>query len=199
MTKDENGHKKGNLVVVMDAGLAAKLNDFIGMTQDCDDGNKFNVAHPGAKREAGTFGRAICVNQHIVSNAGKGAPLGDVVMLKHDQMSIVLKQSAGKAKDAIFMMKDFVIAYGPMLAIPEDLVEQVGLYLAAIIIDAVVTGVAIGAQTVLDTDLWALEKEPTKPKPSPSSTPTSSSKQPCPDPTQTPVSTNTELTIILRY
>lgn len=183
LTKDENGHKKGDPVIVMDARLAQKLNDFIGRIEDCEDGTKFNAEHPDKKRARATLGRSICSGESVAINSGKGGPFSDIAMIKHNQMSIMIKDTAKKAKEAFFVIKDFVIAYGPMLAIPEEVIEQVAIYVAAVVINAVVDGIAVEAQTLLAVDVWVAVADPSQ-----TELPTTTSKSGCPDPTKKPVS-----------
>lgn len=107
-------------------------------------------------------------------------------------MTIDSAATAGKAKDALLVLKDFIIAYNAVLAVPEELVNQLGTYILAIIIDAIVIeNVEIGPENFLGPDL-AVMYGAMSPRPTPTSTaPTSSSSSSgCPDPTKTPASTH---------
>jgi hypothetical protein len=186
MNDDKDGLKKGDLVAVMDDGFAQKLADFIGMSGDCEDGRNFDAQHPKSKRVEGTLGHAICGAERIISNAGKDAPFGDLTLLQYDQESLVLKENVGNFADAVMVIRDYVFDYAPLIGLPDEVVEQVGLYVAAFAMSYVIDGVKIGAKTVLNSNVWSAKNDQSRPSPSPSS------KAGCPDPTATPVSIITQ-------
>jgi hypothetical protein len=157
---DGNGRKQGDLLAIMDAELANRLNDYLAMTSgiSCEDGVKFDADHPTKKRGGVPMGKAICAAESVIKSAGKNQPFGDITLLQHDQMGIMMKGTAGNAKEALVVVKDFVIAYAPLLAIPEELIEQVATYVLALAIDQVIEGVKLGAETLLDSGLWELNQ-----------------------------------------
>jgi hypothetical protein len=171
---------------------------------DCEDGRKFDANHGSRKRAStATYGQALCAAEGIVAMSGKGGAFADLTLMSHDKIGIEFVATAGKAKDALLILKDFIIAYGPILAMPEELAEQLGTYILAIIIDAVVIEhVPIGPVNVIGPDL-AVTYGTMSPRPSPTPTATSttpvSSSSGCPDPTKTPVSNNLKFLLVFSY
>jgi hypothetical protein len=188
---DDNGHKKGDLLATLDADLAQRINEIVHRMTDCEDGRKFDNAHDSRKRVSQpTYGQALCAAEAVVGMSGKGGAFSDLTLLSHDKMEIEFVATAVKAKDALLVLKDFIIAYGPFLAIPEVFAEQFGTFVLALIIDAVVIeNFPIGQMNYIGPDLavtyGAMSPRPT---PTPTSSTSASSSSGCPDPTQTPVS-----------
>lgn len=109
------------------------------------------------------------------------APFADIAMMKHDQMAVMINDNSGKANDAPIVIKDFVTCYAPFLAVPDKVIDQVAVYAAALAIDALIDGIGIGAQTVLATDIWVINPDPSR------TTTTATSESDCPDATKIPV------------
>jgi hypothetical protein len=199
VASDENGHKKGDLLAVLDADLARRIDEVVRRMKDCEDGREFDATH-GSRKRAGTatYGQALCAAEGVIGMSKRGGAFADLTLLDHNKMGIEFAATAGKAKDALLVLKDFIIAYGPMLAIPEEFAERLGTYVLAIILDAIVIdNIPIGPQNYIGPEL-AVSYGRMSPKPTPTSTaPPSSSSSGCPDPTKTPVSHN--LTNIGQY
>ena len=170
--------------------MARKINEAALRMLDCADGRAFDTSHGTRKRGgAVTYGQALCAAEGVVGMASKGGPFADLTMLSHDKIGIEFAANARKAKDALMVLKDFIIAYSPVLAIPPELVDQLGTYILAILIDSmIVENIAIGPENYIGPDL-AVTYGIMSPRPTPTSasvTSTSSSSG-CPDPTKTPV------------
>jgi hypothetical protein len=119
---DADGHKKGDLLATLDAELARRINEAAHRMTDCVDGKNFDTAH-GTRKRRGTasYGQALCAAEGIVGMAGKGGAFADLTLLSHEKVGIEFAATAVKAKEALLVLTNFITAYGPMLAIPEDL------------------------------------------------------------------------------
>jgi hypothetical protein len=176
-------------LATLDANLAKKINEIAHLMSDCEDGRKFDAAH-GSRKRAGTstYGQALCAAEGVIGMSQKGGALADLTLLDHSKMGIEFAATAGKAKEALLVLKDFIIAYGPVLAIPEESAEQIGIYVLAIVVGALIDNIPIGPVNYLRPEL-AVTYDAMSPKPTPTTAaPSSSSSSGCPDPTQTPVS-----------
>jgi hypothetical protein len=188
-----SGHKKGDLLAVLDSDLADKINEIAHRMTNCADGTQFDASHGSRRRgDTATYGEALCAAEGVIRQAGKGGPLADLMLLDHDQIGIQFAANAEKAKDALLVLTDFISAYGAVFAIPEQSMEQLATYILALIIDSlVVDKIAIGEMNYIGQELavtyGAMEPKPTAPTPKSASV-SSSSSSGCPDPTKTPVS-----------
>jgi len=157
---------------------------------DCADGRNFDSSHGTRRRGGGTtYGQALCAAEGIVGMTGQGGAFADLTMLSHDKIGIQFAANAGKAKDALVVLKDFIVAYAPMMVMPEQMAEELGTYILAIIIDAmIIENVPIGPMNYIDPNLavtyGAMSSRPT---PTSASATSTSSSTGCPDPSKTPV------------
>lgn len=188
-TADGNGHKRGDILATLDGDLADHLNEVVHNFTNCEDGQLFDSSHGQRKRGGSTYGQALCASEGVIVNSGKGAPFGDLTLLSHDKMGLQIYGTAGKAKDALDVLMKFIAAYSSTLAIPEDLVEQLALYVLVLVLNSVVfDSIPIGPQNFISPDVGVIYGA-MSPRPTPTSasaTPSSSSSG-CPDPTNTPV------------
>jgi hypothetical protein len=161
---------------------------------DCADSKKFDSTHGTRRRDSGTtYGQALCAAEGVVGMTGKGGAFADLTMLSHDKVGIEFAANATKAKDALLVLKDFIIAYGPIMAIPSELTEQLGTYILAIIINTmIIENVPIGPINYISPDL-VVTYGAMSPRPTPTSTSSTvtSTSSGCPDPTKTPVGIQT--------
>jgi hypothetical protein len=185
VTSAGNGFSKGDLVAILDKDMAARIDEIMHRMVDCEDGRKFDSEQSLNKRAADVtkYAPAICAAEGVAGMATPGGPFGDLLLLKHDQMAFGFADAAGKAKDALVVVKDFVLAYAPMLTIPEDLADQLATYLFALAIETVIEGVTLTEKNRIEASLVVTGSL----LPSPVSTTTSSTSS-CPDPEKTPVS-----------
>lgn len=156
---DTDGHKKGDILATLDTDLARKINEVVQRIEDCEDGRQFDAKH-GTRKRAGTatYGQALCAAEGVVGMSGKGDRFADLTMLSHDNIGIEFAVTAGKAKEALLVLKDFIIAYSPVLAIPPELVEQFGTYVLAIIIDSlVINDTPVGPMNFIGPDLAVMQ------------------------------------------
>jgi hypothetical protein len=172
----------------LDANLAGKINEVAHLMIDCEDGRKFDTAH-GSRKRAGTatYGQALCAAEGVIGMSQKGGALADLTLLDHSKMGMEFAATAGKAKEALLVLKDFIIAYGPVLAIPEEHAEQLGIYVLAIVVHAILEKIPIGPENYIRPEI-AVSYGAMSPRPTPTTTAPSSSSSGCPDPTKTPVS-----------
>lgn len=173
----------------MDEDLAGRVNEVAHRMLDCEDGRLFDSKH-GLRRRGGavTYGQALCAAEGVVGMAGNGGTFADLTLLSHDRIGMEFANGADKAKEALLVLRTFILAYSPILAIPEDIVDQLGTYVLAIIIDALILdNIPIGPTNTIDPAL-AVTYGAMKPKPTPTSASATPSTSGCPDPTQTPVS-----------
>jgi hypothetical protein len=120
---------------------------------------------------------------------GKGGAFADLTLLSHNNVGIEFAANAGKAKDALLVLKDFILAYGPMMAMPSELAEQLGILILAMIIDSmIIENIPIGPANYIGPDL-AITYGAMSPRPTPTSVSVSStsSSSGCPDPTKSPI------------
>jgi hypothetical protein len=174
----------------LDKNLADQINEIAHRMTSCADGQQLDASHGSRRRgDTATYGEALCAAEGVISMAGKGGPLADLTLLNHDRIGIEFAANAAKAKDALVVLKDFILAYSAVLAIPETNVEQLATYILAVIIDAlVIDNIAIGATNYIEQEL-AVTYDAMRPRPTPTSASvTSSTSSGCPDPTKTPVS-----------
>lgn len=187
---DAGGHKKGDLLATLDADMAHRINEAAYRMLDCADGRNFDTKHGTRKRGGSvTYGQALCAAEGSVGMARKGGPFADLTMLSHENIGIELAATAIKAKEALLILEDFILAYSVVLAIPPQLVDQLGTYILAIVVDSmVIEHVDIGPENYIGPDL-AVTYGAMSPRPSPTSTSAtpSSSSSGCPDPSATPV------------
>jgi hypothetical protein len=155
---------------------------------DCVDGKNFDTAH-GTRKRRGTasYGQALCAAEGVVGMAGKGGAFADLTLLSHEKVGIEFAATAVKAKEALLVLTKFITAYGPMLAIPEDLAGQLGTYILALVIDSLlVDNLPIGPINYIGSDL-VVTYDAMSPRPTPTSTSatSASSSSGCPDPSET--------------
>jgi hypothetical protein len=185
---DAEGHKKGDLLATLDADLARRINEAAHRMTDCADGKKFDTAH-GTRKRRGTasYGQALCAAEGVVGMAGKGGTFADLTLLSHEKVGIEFAATAVKAREALLVLTNFITAYGPMLAIPEELAGQLGTYILALVIDSfLVDNLPIGPINYIGPDL-AVTYDAMSPRPTPTSTSatSTSSSSGCPDPAKT--------------
>ncbi|KAF1995307.1 hypothetical protein P154DRAFT_611177 [Amniculicola lignicola CBS 123094] len=189
MPSDGNGHKKGDIIAKLDVELARRINEIAHRMMNCEDGRKFDSEHKLRRRDDPiTYGQALCAAEGIIGMTGTGSAFSDLAKISFDNMRFEFAQNAKLAKDALPILRDFILALGPALAIPEKLVDQLTVYVLAIVIDALVLEkVPISPENFLGPDIVVLVGSRTATLTPTSTSTTASATSGCPDPTQTPL------------
>jgi hypothetical protein len=175
----------------MDKDLAAQINEVAHRMMDCEDGRLFDSKH-GLRRRAKTptYGQVLCSSQGVITMAGKGGPLADLILVSHDKIRMQLANSAPLAKKALVELQGFILLYSPLLSIPPQLLEQLGTLVVALVVDTLILDkLPIGPINVIRPEL-AITYGAMSPKPTPTSASATSSASACPDPSKTPVRGN---------
>ncbi|OAL44289.1 hypothetical protein IQ07DRAFT_649330 [Pyrenochaeta sp. DS3sAY3a] len=182
---DANGHKKGDLIASLDEKLAKKIDEVARRMIDCADGQKFDTLQGFRRRNSEiSYGQALCASEGVIGMAGNGGPLADLTLMRHDQMGLQLAETATQAKQALVILKDFILAFSPVLGITPELVEPLGIYVLALIIDSmVIDKIPIGAVNVIAPDV-AVTYGAMSPRPTPTSSSASPTSSGCPEETQ---------------
>ncbi|KAI0004056.1 hypothetical protein F4779DRAFT_630464 [Xylariaceae sp. FL0662B] len=179
VTKADNGFSKGDLAAILDKGLASRIDEVMRRLHDCDDGKKFDSEHKSKKRAGASYGQAICGAETVASMAQPGGTFNDLLLLNPNQLPFGFANPAGEVAQAANVVVDFVLAYAPMLSIEPELAQQLGTYLFALAIDALVENIPLGETNRIKSSLVTTSTA-TSPKPS-------STKSGCPDPTASPL------------
>ena len=79
VTTSRTGYSEGDYVAIMDSEFAARLDNVIRQSKDCEDGRKFDEDHIQANRLRATHGQLLC--GAIAAFAMAFAPQGKVTDL----------------------------------------------------------------------------------------------------------------------
>jgi hypothetical protein len=141
---DSAGFTKGDLSGVLDADLAGRLDEFMHRRKECQLGSEFDKEHPPKKRAGGTYGQALCAAQGVMQGATANGPFNDPVLL--DPAGVNFGFAAGAAQDAANQLAEFITAYAPLIALPDELIGEISNYVLALAIDTIIENVTLGEQ-----------------------------------------------------
>lgn len=166
MTLAVDGFESGDLVGILDKGLADRLNEFMQRTKDCQAGSDFDQQHPAPaparKRvSGGTYGQALCASQVVMGGVQAGGPWNDLLLLNPAGVHFQFAQAAGPALNAANQFADFVHTYAPMMAAPTELLDQLGTYIFALAIDAIVESIPLGEKNRIKATMVTTTAGPT--------------------------------------
>jgi hypothetical protein len=171
VTSAVDGFEKGDLAGILDKDLADRLNEFMQRSKDCQAGKEFDNQHPARKRAGGgTFGQALCASEAVMGGATAGGPWNDLVLLNPAGVHF---QFAGVALDAANQLAEFVRAYAPLLAVPDELLESISTYVLALAIDTIIENSPLGEKNRIKASMI----------PTSSSSGSSTTTTGCPEPT----------------
>jgi hypothetical protein len=132
LPEDDSGHKKGEIVAIMDKSLAKKLKDFSHPEPLCEEGLAFDKDTTTTdKRDASpqqaaggnqiqhgrTLGQVICGTQNVLVNVKPGGIFSELVPFV-PSLKLGPKPVAKRTRKALENIKDFLAAYGPMASVP---------------------------------------------------------------------------------
>lgn len=140
------GFEKGDLSGVLDVSLANRLDEFMHRRKDCQAGRVFDEKHSKRRRASGSYGQALCAAQSVMQGATADGPFNDLVLLSPAGVHFQFVKAAGAAREAANELAEFVTAYAPLIALPEDLVEEISVYVFALAIDTIVENIPLGEQ-----------------------------------------------------
>ncbi|KAB5554874.1 hypothetical protein GE09DRAFT_1239220 [Coniochaeta sp. 2T2.1] len=111
VTAAVDGFDKGDLAVILDKGLADRLNEFMDRTKDCQAGSDFDQQHsapaPARKRAGGgTYDQALCASQAVMGGVQAEGPWNDLLLLNPAGVHFQFAQAAGPAMDAANQPQD---------------------------------------------------------------------------------------------
>lgn len=154
---------------------------------ECADGRDFDDGTSLRRRAGPGYGAAICAVEGAATMARQGGPLNDLLLLNPNQLRFGFAAAAGDVARAANIAVDFVVAYAPMLDLPEDVAVQLGNFLFALAVDTLLENLPLGEENRIEASLLTTETPPTSTA-TPTSSSSSSRSSSCPDPTSTPVS-----------
>ncbi|KAM0280464.1 hypothetical protein ACHAQH_004043 [Verticillium albo-atrum] len=171
VTAPEEGFDIGDLVGLLDLGMSDRLNEYMQRTQNCGIGQEFDSQHPTRKRAGGTYGQALCAAESVVQGSTPGGPWNDLLLLNPNGVHFNFRP--GMALEAMNVFAEFLRAYAPLMAVPEELANDIGVYILALAIHTIVENVPLAEKNRFKSDLVS-----TGTQDAPSSTATG-----CPEPT----------------
>jgi hypothetical protein len=178
-----DGFGKGDLAVILDKDLAARIDEVMHRTIQCEDGRKFDSEHGTQKRAAASFGQAVCAAEAVAGMAGPGGSFNDILLLDPNQMPFGWANPNADVARAAGVVFKFVLANAALLAIGPELAEQVGNFLFILALDTLMESTPVQETNRIPSSLVTATKTF-----STSTTTMASATSGCPDPTNTPVS-----------
>jgi hypothetical protein len=112
--------------------------------KDCQAGVDFDKSHSKKRRDSGSYGQALCAAQAVMQGATVQGPFNDLVLLDPASVHFRFTEAAGAARDAADELAEFVKAYAPLIAVPEDVVQEISMYVLALAIDTIVENITLG-------------------------------------------------------
>lgn len=166
MTAAADGFENGDLAGILDKGLADRLNEYMQRTKDCQAGSEFDQQHPAAaparkRAGGGTYGQALCASQAVMGGIQAQGPWNDLLLLNPAGVHFQFAQAAGPALDAANQFADFVHTYAPLLAMPTELIDQLGPYILALAIDTIVENIPLGERNRIKATMVSTGASPT--------------------------------------
>jgi hypothetical protein len=176
----------GDLAAVLDAGLASRLDEIMHRMTDCADGRDFDASQTSRRRAPGPrYGAAICAVEGAAAMAQQGGVLNDLLLIDPARLGFGFADNAGDIARAAGVAVDFVRAYAPLLALPDEVATQLGNILFALALDTLINNLPLGDENRIQSSLVTTATQTTT---ATTTTTTSSTSSGCPNATSTPVS-----------
>ncbi|KAH7381918.1 hypothetical protein BKA64DRAFT_749377 [Cadophora sp. MPI-SDFR-AT-0126] len=172
----------GDLSAILDSSLASRLDEVMHRMIECADDRAFEDGTSLRKRAGTGYGAAICAVEGAVAMAQRGGPLNDLLFLNPNRVRFAFAAAAGDIARAADIAVGFVLAYAPMLDLPDDVAIQLGNFLFALAVDTLVENLPLGEENRIKASVLTVETMPTS-----TMTSTTSTSSGCPDPTSTPL------------
>lgn len=166
VTSAADGLEIGDLTAILDKGLADRLSEFMQRTKDCQAGSEFDQQHPAPARKrqgagGGTAGQALCAAEAVIGGVQAGGPFNDLLVLNPAGVHFQFAQAAGPVLDAANQFADFVRTYAPLMAVPPELADQLGVYIFALAIDLFVENIPLGESNRIKATMVTTSAGPT--------------------------------------
>ncbi|KAH7127662.1 hypothetical protein EDB81DRAFT_908042 [Dactylonectria macrodidyma] len=173
ITEAIDGYQPGDFMAKLDPDLAARIDEIMHRTSQCQDGSAFDSSHPASrKRDPGTLGNAICGAQGAAAMAQPGGTLNDILLINGPTFHFRAAEFAAAAQQVVNFVRD----WAPILALDPAMATEVGQTLFILAVDTLMNGVPLAAENPVKQDLV----EEGEPDEDPSITTTTD----CPRPTE---------------
>jgi hypothetical protein len=180
-----DGMNQGDLVVSFDQDLAARMQEIMMRSTECEEGTKFDHEHPSGKKRANSrLGRAICAYQGVMFNMGSS--LSDLMRTDLGNLNFAIPTTPPDRAAAAELTEQLLEDYAPVINLQLDRARALAAYLFALAIGVVIDNQRLGSTNKIPATLVSIITPTGKPTPTTAS-PTTSSSSGCPDPTKTPV------------
>nr|XP_036586398.1 uncharacterized protein CTRU02_03783 [Colletotrichum truncatum]KAF6796805.1 hypothetical protein CTRU02_03783 [Colletotrichum truncatum] len=159
--------KEGDRIVTFDGDFAKKFQDLLHIFSGdggCKEGRDFNAGQSPDRQtnaRSGGWDVAICAGLGVMPQVLDNGPLGDLRAMAPPQPPIQfdLTQAAGRAAQIVI---EAARDYAPLLNIPAELIDQYGVIIFAMAINALVENIDIGpSNTIRAASLVSKTQGPT--------------------------------------
>lgn len=143
----------------LDADLAQRIDSAMRTAPgDCTDGRQLDavdLASRRRRRRQNSYGSAVCGAEALAPMVGVGGPFHDLLLLgpddRRNETTALLTFSAPAAERAAAAVRSFFIeAAAAPLGLDDGLARQLGTFLFALAVDALVEGRVLGAENHID-------------------------------------------------
>ncbi|KAL0933929.1 uncharacterized protein CTRU02_210728 [Colletotrichum truncatum] len=146
--------KEGDRIVTFDGDFAKKFQDLLHIFSGdggCKEGRDFNAGQSPDRQtnaRSGGWDVAICAGLGVMPQVLDNGPLGDLRAMAPPQPPIQfdLTQAAGRAAQIVI---EAARDYAPLLNIPAELIDQYGVIIFAMAINALVENIDIGPSNTI--------------------------------------------------